>query len=245
MLANPFELHIVFLDTAIASWLPFLRDLDKIVTHQVSFITASASRGTDTYKSKKALGISVGSEDETDFICIDLEDHQVMKGIEDQIADMILCLDSMLDTVDVFGNMYQQFREHHKEATNIVAGLQSSAYGVDAVVFGLKEKAREINHTRKIAESLLSKVQNTRTLVNDFPKKHVVMEKWPANSIKKISSLLEREEGHSLQRLAKQGQDENAIMRKLTEKTNRDSSSMRILTIITMIYLPCTIVSVC
>lgn len=32
-------------------------------------------------------------------------------------------------------------------------------------------------------------------------------------------------------------------MRLLTEKSSRDSSSMRILTIITMIYLPCTIVS--
>lgn len=33
-------------------------------------------------------------------------------------------------------------------------------------------------------------------------------------------------------------------MRQLAEKNSRDSSSMRILTIITMIYLPCTIVSV-
>lgn len=32
-------------------------------------------------------------------------------------------------------------------------------------------------------------------------------------------------------------------MRELAEKNARDSSSMRILTIITMVYLPCTIVS--
>jgi hypothetical protein len=32
-------------------------------------------------------------------------------------------------------------------------------------------------------------------------------------------------------------------MRQLTEKSNRNASSMRILTIITMVYLPCTIVS--
>lgn len=48
----------------------------------------------------------------------------------------------------------------------------------------------------------------------------------------------------ALEKLERQGQDENAIMRQLTEKSTRDSSSMRILTIITMIYLPCTIVSV-
>jgi hypothetical protein len=33
-------------------------------------------------------------------------------------------------------------------------------------------------------------------------------------------------------------------MREIAEKNSRDSSSMRVLTIITMIYLPCTIVSV-
>jgi hypothetical protein len=43
--------------------------------------------------------------------------------------------------------------------------------------------------------------------------------------------------------LERQGQDENLIMRQLAEKSSHDSSSMRILTIITMIYLPCTIVS--
>ena len=32
-------------------------------------------------------------------------------------------------------------------------------------------------------------------------------------------------------------------MRQLTEKSSRNASSMRILTIITMVYLPCTIVS--
>lgn len=62
--------------------------------------------------------------------------------------------------------------------------------------------------------------------------------------------MLEKQSGHNidqqiqaLQKLEKQGQDENSIMRDLAEKNARDSSSMRILTIITMVYLPCTIVS--
>jgi hypothetical protein len=48
----------------------------------------------------------------------------------------------------------------------------------------------------------------------------------------------------ALQNLEQQGQDENAIMRQLAEKGSRDSASVRILTIITLIYLPCTVVSV-
>jgi hypothetical protein len=34
--SNPFELHVIFLDTAVASWRPYLVDLTKQVTHQVS-----------------------------------------------------------------------------------------------------------------------------------------------------------------------------------------------------------------
>jgi hypothetical protein len=32
---NPFELHVIFLDTAIASWRPYLVDLTQKVTYQV------------------------------------------------------------------------------------------------------------------------------------------------------------------------------------------------------------------
>jgi hypothetical protein len=48
----------------------------------------------------------------------------------------------------------------------------------------------------------------------------------------------------ALQNLERQGQEENAMMRQLAEKSSHDSTSVRILTIITLIYLPCTVVSV-
>jgi hypothetical protein len=48
----------------------------------------------------------------------------------------------------------------------------------------------------------------------------------------------------ALQNLETQAQEENAIMRKLAENNSHESQSARILTIITLIYLPCTVVSV-
>ncbi|KAF2797930.1 hypothetical protein K505DRAFT_126262 [Melanomma pulvis-pyrius CBS 109.77] len=210
---NPFELHVIFLDTAIASWRPYLVDLTQKVTHQ----------------SNKAVGITIGSDDGDDFITIELEDHQELKQIEDKIADLILCLDSTSDTVSTFMDMYDQFRDNRDDEPSLKTSSHKSAYGSDAVVFALKEKFKEIAYTRRKAEALLSKVQNTRTL---------------------ISSLLERQSGHNINQqisalhsLEQQGQVENTIMREIAEKNSRDSSSMRVLTIITMIYLPCTIVS--
>jgi Mg2+ and Co2+ transporter CorA len=70
-------------------------------------------------------------------------------------------------------------------------------------------------------------------------------------TITKISSLLERQTGHNLDRqmsalnsLEQEAKDENQIMQKLAVKSSQDSDSIRILTIITLIYLPCTVVSV-
>jgi len=47
----------------------------------------------------------------------------------------------------------------------------------------------------------------------------------------------------AVQNLEKEAYEENAIMGQLAEKSSRDSSSVRVLTIITLVYLPCTIVS--
>jgi hypothetical protein len=66
-----------------------------------------------------------------------------------------------------------------------------------------------------------------------------------------IASLLERLNGHNLdqqmsalQNLERQAQEENSIMRQLAEKNSHEATSVKILTIMTLIYLPCTVVSV-
>jgi hypothetical protein len=62
--------------------------------------------------------------------------------------------------------MYDQFQNNLHGPSSHKESLRNSAYGSDAVVFALKEKYKEIAYTRKKAEALLSKVQNTRTLVS-------------------------------------------------------------------------------
>lgn len=49
----------------------------------------------------------------------------------------------------------------------------------------------------------------------------------------------------ALQKLEEQAQNESSVMREIAEKTSQDSTSVRILTIIMLVYLPCTVVSVC
>lgn len=60
----------------------------------------------------------------------------------------------------------------------------------------------------------------------------------------KLSSLLDLGNGYALKVLAEEARKENTTMRKLTEKSTRDAAAVKVLTIITLIYLPVTVVSV-
>jgi hypothetical protein len=104
-------------------------------------------------------------ETEDDFISIEVEDHQELKRIDDQIADLVLCLDSTLDTIATIESMYKLFGDnvgHHG-----TRDAERSAYGPDTVIFALRDQTRHVANTRNKAEALLSKVRNTRTLVSE------------------------------------------------------------------------------
>jgi len=115
----------------------------------------------------------------------------------------------------------------------------------DEIQFALEEQRKAIQYLRKKVEALLSKAGNTRALVSQN------LELLRKAYYSQISSLLDRLNAHNLdqqmfalQSLQRQAQDENAIMRELAEQGSRDSASVRILTILTLIYLPSTVVSV-
>jgi hypothetical protein len=59
-----------------------------------------------------------------------------------------------------------------------------------------------------------------------------------------VASLLDLGNGHSLKVLAEQARVENITMRELTEKGFRDGVAIKVLTIVTLVYLPATVVSV-
>ncbi|KAH7094612.1 hypothetical protein FB567DRAFT_600226 [Paraphoma chrysanthemicola] len=213
--AHPFELHVIFLDTAISSWRPYLIYLhDKVVDlADKAFITPVGKQGSLK-----------------DHYVVDVNDYQSLKTIEDRASDALICLDSTLDTVKTLQEMHGRYllgfrttREPDDPSTNRLYTPH------DDIMFALQEQENEVLYSRVKIEALLSKAQNTRAL---------------------ISALLERINGHNieqqmlaLQHLEREAQEENASMRQLTEKGHRDSASVRILTIITLIYLPCTVVS--
>ena len=60
-----------------------------------------------------------------------------------------------------------------------------------------------------------------------------------------MASFLNLGNGYSLENLAKQAREENQKMGELTAKSTRDAAAVKVLTIMTLVYLPATVVSVC
>ena len=60
----------------------------------------------------------------------------------------------------------------------------------------------------------------------------------------KLSNILDLGNGSSFKQLAEEARNENISMRRLAEKTTQDAAAVKVLTIITLVYLPATVVSV-
>ncbi len=95
------------------------------------------------------------------MVIIEVEDHQQLKQIEDNVADLLLCLDSTMDTLTSFMTMYKVFLW---QKDRVVEQTHRS----DVVEVAFETKVKEISYTRKRAENLLSRIQNTRTLVRRY-----------------------------------------------------------------------------
>jgi hypothetical protein len=119
----------------------------------------------NVFQSGKSSGFTLSGDGHKNLVPITVEDHQQLKEIEDDVADLVLCLDSTLDTLTTFVRMYKDFQAHHRKVQTSDESQAQYSPRADSISVSFEEKAQEISYTRKKAESLLSKIQNTRTLV--------------------------------------------------------------------------------
>ena len=168
---------------------------------------------------------------------LDNEERQELKEIQDQVIDIFVVLDSTLDTIAFMIEKYEQFC---RDINSSPADLTD--VGLDPIQLALREKQQEVQLSKKKVKALEKKVQGTINLVRHSCHSPFIEESLIKSS--KLSDLLNLGSGYSLQRLAEEARQENIAMRGLTEKSTRDAAAVKVLTTITLIYLPATVVSV-
>ncbi|KAL9587546.1 MAG: hypothetical protein Q9203_003458 [Teloschistes exilis] len=149
---------------------------------------------------------------------LSFDERQILKDSEDRLVGNLLILDSTLETITSLVSVYNQFRQD-------CGSGQEDGYAdhIDLIEMALQEQHREVGSYRRQMETLRMKVQG---------------------SIHLLSSLLDLGNGSSLKALAEEAKQENTSMHALTEKSTKDAAAVKVLTTITLIYLPVTVVSV-
>ncbi|ETI26635.1 hypothetical protein G647_10396 [Cladophialophora carrionii CBS 160.54] len=147
----------------------------------------------------------------------ELEQRQYLKQLEDMITSLISAVDSSLDVCATL-------RSNHTKYTQIRVGprdqssLQRRKDLFDQV---LSEKERELRHHRAQAGVLRMRIRSAEALV---------------------TNILDLGNGNSLRLLAIEAQEENKAMQGITTKGLKDAAAVKVLTIITLVYLPTTAV---
>ncbi|MCJ1379470.1 hypothetical protein MMC17_002571 [Xylographa soralifera] len=196
--SNPFEIHLIILDTALANWRPYVIYLTVKIMDMSNLVIVADVEG-------KEGGVP-----------LEVNSCQQLKDLEDQIIDTLLILDSTHDTTVALTQKYEQ---HCVIPNDSPINLNES---IDSIQLALQEKQKEIELLRRKVKALQKKVDGTISL---------------------LSSLLDLGTGIFLKDVAEEARMENITIRTLTEKGTHDAGAVKVLTIITLIYLPATVVS--
>jgi len=146
---------------------------------------------------------------------LDFRHRQKLKILQDKIGNARTILQSTIETIKCL----QRYHKIRKESFGSASGSRSA--NVITTVF--EEQLRQAYSDLTKFESLNERIRDTASLVSD---------------------LLSYDHAFSLEQLVQEQKDDSSVMRALFEKATEDSRSIKIITIITAIFLPATVTAV-
>lgn len=149
---------------------------------------------------------------------ISIDALQILNDVEHEVIDIMSVLESTKETVDALHEIHEPYC--------LTSNQRSDAHEQDcsnSMCKALCQTGKEIVINQRKVSALQKKLKGTKEL---------------------LSSLLDLENGISLKRLAHEAAEESGNTRRLTEKSTQDAATVKMLTVITIIYLPATAISV-
>lgn len=114
-----------------------------------------------------SYSIRIGKGDRSEgFGIINVKDYQNLHRTEDNLCDVVLCLEFNLDTQDAFVESCKHLRISLDDVHSSSSVSLATPKGSGSIFFALKRKRREVVYTRKKAKTILAKARNTRDLVS-------------------------------------------------------------------------------
>jgi hypothetical protein len=158
------------------------------------------------------------SSDEGPVELFDANRRQHLIYLEEKVSTALLVSRATVETVEALSYHYDSERVYTEASTDNAV-----------IAAGFAQQHRILKSTILRLETMKAKLQASAAL---------------------LSSLLEQNSGHALEVLGQESRKENFEMRelskrmhKLTEKATQDAAAVKVLTVMTLIYLPATVVS--
>lgn len=122
--------------------------------------------------------------------------------------------------------------------------MLSSTIGTISCLMGsLSKPMGQQNGDSSTKETLCNGFSEILNETKLYLTKAQVLEKRIQGASALLSGLLDYENAYSLRLLAEEARNDNIAMRNLTEKATKDSGAIKIITIITVFFLPATVVA--
>ena len=158
---NPFEIHLVVLDTILANWRPYIVGLTERITQQVRpiSVTSPPPFHLPYTQTDRVLVASIDEKDPLRFA--DFEERQRLKDFEDRLIDLLLIFDATHDTITSLLDRYKDFCIDY-DSTSDGGDMRES----DFLVCAFQERQKDVCTSRNKVKTLHTKVQGTTSLVS-------------------------------------------------------------------------------
>ncbi|KUJ21645.1 uncharacterized protein LY89DRAFT_729158 [Mollisia scopiformis] len=150
---------------------------------------------------------------------VNFVDRQRLKMIEDKVLDLVI----------IFESLYNTLAKLRKQCETHCLGAACYECNCASIIDELEEQMHEAEVNLKKADILHKRAQGTAQLLSDL--------------LDYENAQIAQVNEKALNGLVKETKDENSKMRVLTERSTADAAAVKILTVITLIYLPVTVVA--
>lgn len=209
--------------------------------HVLDFLSRSSGITTRTHPFCLHLALIAASLSEWRWYIDDLTER-----VQSQ-SDRITLADVAKDKIDGRPDFNINFsdRQRLKNLEDSILNLQIMLGSTISTASSL------IRHLSSLCEQPLDSTESillngfveTRDETNLFLTKAKILHQRVRGASSLLSGLLDYENAYSLRILAEESRQDNIAMRALTEKATKDSGAIKIITIITVFFLPATVVS--
>lgn len=213
-------LHLAFIESSVICWRPYLVFLTEEIGKHVSLLNVQhGSANPEQIRDIKFANPQDAGRLGKDFVDLATNGARLeLKTLEDQVTDSILALDANKDVIEAILNLLSTHGRASPAHANEDATVAREMFNEF-----LTEKIRDVSMLTKQLHSLQAKLTGCTHIASSFS---------------------ELANGHTLQELVKAAQEETKQVTDLTRRAQRDGAAVKALTVITLIYLPTTVVLV-